>query len=264
IAPLALNGTTVTIRKFSSLDFDGDTLVGFGTCTPEMIDFIGRLVRGKANILVIGGTGSGKTSTMKFCTSLIPHGERLVTIEDIEELRLRINNPDSHVISLEARKSRDNPVTIYDLLVNSLRMRPDRIIIGEVRGKEALEMLEAMTTGHEGSMSTLHANGPGEAIKRLTLMIMRNGLDVDPNLVVELICETVDIIIHQKRLPGDGSRKMVQITEITGCSKGQPVLQDIFRYQQQGIEDGRVIGEFLRVGDLSDKLAEKIGYTAQI
>lgn len=209
ISPLALNGTTVTIRKFSTVDFDGQKLIDFGTCTQEMVDFIGKIIRGKANILVIGGTGSGKTSTMKFCTSLIPQGERLVTIEDIEELRLRKNNPDCHVISLEARKSRDNPVTIYDLLVNSLRMRPDRIIIGEVRGKEALEMLEAMTTGHEGSMSTLHANGPGEAIKRLTLMIMRNGLDVDPNLVVELICETVDIIIHQKRLPEDGSRKMV-------------------------------------------------------
>ncbi len=258
ISPLALNGTTVTIRKFSDLDFNGEKLVELGTCSEEMLDFLKVLVHGRANILVIGGTGSGKTSTMKYCTDLISKNERLVTIEDIEELRLRRNNPDRHVISLEARRSRDNPVTIYDLLVNSLRMRPDRIIVGEVRGKEALEMLEAMNTGHEGSMSTLHANGPAEAIKRLSLMIMRNGLDVAPNLIMELICDTVDVIIHQKRLPEDGSRKMVQITEIAGCTNGQPQLREIYRFEQKGLEAGEIQGEFRKVGELSQLLSEKL------
>ncbi|HEX3031400.1 MAG TPA: CpaF family protein [Bacillota bacterium] len=263
ISPLALNGTTVTIRKFSTVDFDQDRLIEFETCTREMTEFIGKIVRGKANILVIGGTGSGKTSTMKFCTSLIPEEERLVTIEDIEELRLRKNEKQNHVISLEARKSKNNPVTIYDLLVNSLRMRPDRIIIGEVRGKEALEMLEAMNTGHEGSMSTLHANGPGEAIKRLTLMIMRNGLEVDPGLIIDLICDTVDIIIHQKRFPEDGSRKIVQITEVLGSINGQPQLNDIFRFRPTGCQGNKVVGGFERISTISQKLAEKFNMFAR-
>ncbi|MHB1167335.1 MAG: CpaF family protein [Carboxydocellales bacterium] len=258
ISPLALNGTTLTIRKFSNVDFDAVRLIEFGTCSQEMIDFLELIVRGRANILVIGGTGSGKTSTMRFCTGFIPIAERLVTIEDIEELRLRKNNAQRHVISLEARKSRENPVTIYDLLVNSLRMRPDRIIVGEVRGKEALEMLEAMNTGHEGSMSTLHANGPGESIKRLALMIMRSGLDVEPNLIMELICDTVDVIVHQKRMPEDGSRKLIQITEVTGFANGQPQLQDIFRFNQTGSGDGQIVGEFLQVGVISKKLVEKL------
>lgn len=258
ISPLALNGTTVTIRKFSNVDFDAKKLIGFGTCSEEMVEFLELVVRGRANILVIGGTGSGKTSTMKFCTGFIPQNERLVTIEDIEELRLRKSNAKRHVISLEARRSRENPVTIYDLLVNSLRMRPDRIIVGEVRGKEALEMLEAMNTGHEGSMSTVHANGPGEAVKRLALMIMRNGLDVEPNLVMELICDTVDVIVHQKRMPEDGSRKMVQITEVTGFANGQPRLQDIYRFHQLDSEDGRIVGEFRREGGVSERLVEKL------
>lgn len=258
ISPLALNGTTVTIRKFSNVDFTAERLILNGTCSQEMVDFLAEMVRGRANILVIGGTGSGKTSTMKFCTGFIPPGERLVTIEDIEELRLRKNNPERHVISLEARKSREKPVTIYDLLVNCLRMRPDRIIIGEVRGKEALEMLEAMNTGHEGGLSTVHANGPLEAIKRLSLMIMRNGLDVQPSLVSELICDTVDLIIHQKRLPEDGSRKIIQITEVDGLMNGQPQLHDIFRFCQDSITEGQVNGKFVRVGTISTRLAEKI------
>jgi pilus assembly protein CpaF len=258
ISPLALNGTTLTIRKFSNVDFDAARLIEFGTCSQEMIDFLELIVRGRANILVIGGTGSGKTSTMRFCTGFIPIAERLVTIEDIEELRLRKNNAQRHVISLEARRSRENPVTIYDLLVNSLRMRPDRIIVGEVRGKEALEMLEAMNTGHEGSMSTLHANGPGESIKRLALMIMRSGLDVEPNLIMELICDTVDVIVHQKRMPEDGSRKLIQITEVTGFANGQPQLHDIFRFNQTGSGEGQIIGEFLQVGVISEKLVEKL------
>jgi len=258
ISPISLSGTSLTIRKFARIDFDADKLIGIGTCTQEMIDFLQMIVKGKANILIIGGTGSGKTSTMKFITNFIPANERLITIEDIEELRLKTGNPQRHVISLEARRSKENPVSIYDLLVNALRMRPDRIIVGEVRGKEALEMLEAMNTGHEGSLSTLHANGPGEAIKRLALMIMRSGLDVEPQLVMELICDTVDFIVHQKRLPEDGSRKIVQITEITGYHDGQPQLQDIFRFEQTGLKENLVLGRHHQVGEITAKIREKL------
>lgn len=256
ISPLALNGTTLTIRKFAKVDYTAQELIELGTCDDKMVELIRVLVEGRVNLLIIGGTGSGKTSTMKFCANFIPKEERIITIEDVEELRLS-KNRSRHVISLEARKSKENPISLYDLLVNCLRMRPDRILIGEVRGKEALEMIEAMNTGHEGSMCTLHANGPKEAIKRLALMIMRSGLDIDPFLVQELICDTIDVIVTQRRLPEDGSRKIVSITEVTGFSQGRALVQDILRFEKQ-LVDGKVHGDFKLVNPLSSKLQAKL------
>ena len=257
IYPISLQGTNLTIRKFVKIDFTAQELLQLGTCSAEMLEFLEMIVRYKGNFFVIGGTGSGKTSTLKFLTNYIPLEERLVTIEDVEELRLKAANPKRHVISQEARKSRQNPVTIYDLLKNALRQRPDRIIVGEVRGEEALEMTEAMNTGHEGSGSTFHANDSDDAIIRLAIMLQRGGLDYQ--IAREVISNTVDYIINQRRMI-DGSRKIVEISQVDGYDlrRKQPIIKPVFEYIVTGIVEGQIQGDFKQTGGLTPRKVEKL------
>jgi pilus assembly protein CpaF len=258
IYPIALQGTNLTIRKFVKIDFQAKELLDYGTCSKEMLDFLELIVRYKGNFLVTGGTSSGKTSTLKFLCNYIPANERLDTIEDVEELRLKISNSsDRHVISHEARKSKENPVTIYDLLKNALRQRPDRIIVGEVRGIEALEMIEAMNTGHEGSCSTLHANSAEDAVTRLAMMLQRAGLEYE--ISKEVICSTIDYVVHQRRMI-DGSRKIVEIIQIDGYNHEtrQPILVPVFKYIVTDIDKDKIFGCFQKVGGLTAKKIEKL------
>lgn len=229
LSSVAVHGTCVTIRKFPARFYKPADLLALGTCSEEMMDFLAAAINRRANILLVGGTSSGKTSTLRSLCAFIPEHERLVTIEDVDELKLKQLHP--HVVSLEARKSKEYPVTLYDLLLNALRMRPDRLIVGEVRGKEALELLEAMNTGHEGSMGTLHANNAQQAIQRLVLMILRNGMDLSPELVMRLVCQTLDYIVTMIRLP-DGKRIMQAITAVKGQRQGEAQLEEIFYFKE--------------------------------
>ncbi|HET7627867.1 MAG TPA: ATPase, T2SS/T4P/T4SS family [Bacillales bacterium] len=247
IPPLALDGPTVTIRKFSKDPFRIDDLIRFGTLTRSMATFIEACVKARLNILVSGGTGSGKTSTLNVLSSFIPNDERIITIEDAAELQLG----QDHVISLESRPPNiegKGSITIRDLVRNSLRMRPDRIVIGEVRGGEALDMLQAMNTGHDGSLTTGHANSPRDMVARLETMVLLAGVDLPVKAIREQIAGAVDLIIQQSRLK-DGSRKIVRITEVQGLEGDIIVLQDIFKFQQEGVdENGNVIGKMVPTG----------------
>ena len=247
IAPLALNGPTITIRKFSVEPLSVHDLVNFGTMTQEMADFLDACVKGRLNIFVSGGTGSGKTTTLNVLSSFIPETDRIVTIEDAAEIQLR----QPHVITLESRPSNiegKGEVSIRDLVKNSLRMRPDRIVVGEVRSGEALDMLQAMNTGHDGSLTTGHANTPRDMIARLETMVLMAGVDLPIRAIREQIASAVDLIIHQSRLR-DGSRRITHMTEVQGMEGDTITLQDIFRYRQTGIDEhGKVIGEFVATG----------------
>ena len=247
IAPLALNGPTITIRKFAVEPLSVHDLVAFGTMTQEMADFLDACVRGRLNIFVSGGTGSGKTTTLNVLSSFIPETDRIVTIEDAAEIQLR----QPHVITLESRPANiegKGEVSIRDLVKNSLRMRPDRIVVGEVRSGEALDMLQAMNTGHDGSLTTGHANTPRDMIARLETMVLMAGVDLPIRAIREQIASAVDLIIHQSRLR-DGSRRITHMTEVQGMEGDTITLQDIFRYRQTGIDErGKVIGEFVATG----------------
>ncbi|MDW7670241.1 MAG: CpaF family protein, partial [Bacillota bacterium] len=247
IPPLALSGPTITIRKFAVEPFTVRDLVAFGTMTQEMADFLDACVRGRLNIFVSGGTGSGKTTTLNVLSSFIPETERIVTIEDAAEIQLR----QPHVITLESRPSNiegKGAVTIRDLVKNSLRMRPDRIVVGEVRSGEALDMLQAMNTGHDGSLTTGHANTPRDMIARLETMVLMAGMDLPIRAIREQIASAVDLIIHQSRLR-DGSRRITHMTEVQGMEGDTITLQDIYRFKQSGIDErGKVVGEFVSTG----------------
>jgi pilus assembly protein CpaF len=243
IPPLALRGPTVTIRKFSKEAFTIDDLMRFGTLTDSMATFIRACVRSRLNVVVSGGTGSGKTTTLNVLSSFIPEDERIVTIEDAAELQLG----QEHVVTLEARPANvegRGQVTIRDLVINALRMRPDRIVVGECRGGEALDMLQAMNTGHDGSLTTLHANSPHDAISRLETMVLMSGAELPSRAIREQIASAVDVIVHQSRLR-DGTRRIVSIAEVLGTSGDGVALQEIFTFRQRGVdlETGRVIGE---------------------
>ncbi|MFD1020643.1 CpaF family protein [Thalassobacillus hwangdonensis] len=254
IPPLALNGPTLTIRKFSDKPFTIKDLVRFNTLTKDMAGFIEACVQSKMNIFISGGTGSGKTSTLNVFSSFINHGERIVTIEDAAELKL----PQSHVVSLESRPENmegKGAITIRDLVKNALRMRPDRIIIGEVRSAEALDMLQAMNTGHNGSLGTGHANSPRDLLARLETMILMAGIDLPVRAIREQIAGALDLIIHQERLK-DGTRKITHITEVLGLEGDMIVLQDIYRFKETGMtSDGKIAGSFTTSG-LRPKCAE--------
>jgi pilus assembly protein CpaF len=240
IAPLSLIGPVITIRKFATTPFTVDDLVRFGTATPEMFDFLRACVEARLNLFVSGGTGSGKTTTLNVISSFIPNDERIVTIEDAAELQLR----QQHVVTLEARPPNlegQGEVTIRELLVNSLHMRPDRIIVGECRSGEALDMLQAMTVGHEGSLSTGHANSPPDMLRRLETMVLMAGVELPLRAIREQIASAVDLIVHTARLK-DGSRKIVNITEVYGIEDDQILTQDIFVYEQTGVVDGKIEG----------------------
>jgi pilus assembly protein CpaF len=247
IPPLALNGPTITIRKFSEDPFKIDDLVSFGTLTKEMGQFLDACVKAHLNIFVSGGTGSGKTTTLNVLSSFIPNDERIVTIEDAAELQLG----QDHVVSLESRPPNiegKGEISIRDLVKNSLRMRPDRIVIGEVRGGEALDMLQAMNTGHDGSLATGHSNSPRDMISRLETMVLMAGIELPIKAIREQIAGAVDVIIQQSRLK-DGSRKITNITEVQGLEGDVIVLQDIFAFKQQGVgADGKVLGRLMPTG----------------
>lgn len=228
IPPLALNGPTLTIRKFSEDPFKIGDLINFGTLSLKMSEFLKGCVEGRLNIIVSGGTGSGKTTTLNVISSFIPNDERIVTIEDAAELQLW----QDHVVRLETRPSNiegKGAVTIRDLVKNSLRMRPDRVVVGEVRGGEALDMLQAMNTGHDGSLTTGHANTPRDMLSRLETMVLMAGMELPVKAIREQIASAVDLIVQQARLK-DGSRKITHITEVQGMEGDVIVLQDIFRY----------------------------------
>ena len=243
IAPLALSGPTVTIRKFAKRGMTTDDFIRFGTWTHNAAEFMKLCVMLRKNIVVAGGTGSGKTTLLNLLSGYIPHSERIVTVEDAAELRLR----QPHVVRLEARPPNiegKGAVTIRDLVKNCLRMRPDRIIVGECRGGEALDMLQAMNTGHDGSLTTVHANSPRDVISRLETMVLMSGMDLPTRAIREQIASAVDVIIHESRM-SDGTRKVVAITEVTGLEGSQVVMQDIFSFKQTGVgANGRVLGEF--------------------
>ncbi|MEX2415609.1 MAG: CpaF family protein [Paenibacillaceae bacterium] len=247
IPPLALNGPTITIRKFSKDPYTIDDLVKFGTVNQEMAIFLEACVKARLNIFVSGGTGSGKTTTLNVLSSFIPSDERIVTIEDAAELQLW----QDHVVSLESRPMNiegKGGITIRDLVRNSLRMRPERIVIGEVRGGEALDMLQAMNTGHDGSLATGHSNSPRDMIARLETMVLMAGIELPVKAIREQIAGAIDLIIQQSRLK-DGSRRITNITEVLGLEGDVIVLQDIFVYRQEGINsDGKIAGKLIPTG----------------
>lgn len=232
IPPLALNGPTITIRKFSKKPLNVGNLISFGTMTSDMALFIEACIKARLNIVVSGGTGSGKTTTLNVLSSFIPDNERIVTIEDAAELQLG----QEHVVRLESRPANiegKGAINVRDLVRNSLRMRPDRIVIGEVRGGEALDMLQAMNTGHDGSITTGHANSPRDMLARLETMVLMAGMDLPVRAIREQIASAIDIIIQQARLK-DGSRKITHITEVQGMEKDTIILQDIFILDEKG------------------------------
>ncbi|MBQ7137169.1 MAG: CpaF family protein [Bacilli bacterium] len=244
IPPLSVKGPVMTIRKFKESMSNIDSLIGNGTLTPYMARFMDACVEAKLNIIVCGGTGSGKTTLLNVLSNFINPDERIITIEDAVELKLK----QTHVISLETRNvnyEREGEVTIRDLVRNSLRMRPDRIIVGEVRGEEAFDMLQAMNTGHDGSLTTLHANSAIDALNRLETMILMGGIDIPLKAVRDYIENAIDIVINIERL-GDGRRKVTSISEIVGFDGENIILKDIFAFRQNGLTDkGEVNGEFI-------------------
>lgn len=247
IPPLSLIGPSITIRKFPTNRLQVQDLINFGTMTPEMAEFLNACVKGKLNIFISGGTGSGKTTLLNVLSSFISNEDRIITIEDAAELQLL----QDHILSLETRPSNiegKGAVTIRDLVKNSLRMRPDRIVIGEVRGGEALDMLQAMNTGHDGSLATGHSNSPREMLSRLETMVLMAGMDLPIRAIREQIAGAVDLIIQQSRLK-DGSRKITHITEVIGMEGETIVLQDLFVYKQEGVgPDGKLIGRHVSTG----------------
>jgi len=247
IPPLALLGPCVTIRKFSKKPYSVENLIAFNTMDKRMAVFLRAAVKARVNILVSGGTGSGKTTTLNVLSSFIPNDERIVTIEDAAELRLQ----QEHVVTLESRPANlegKGAITIRDLVRNALRMRPDRIIVGEVRSGEALDMLQAMNTGHDGSLTTAHANTPRDALTRLETMVLMSGLDLPVRAIREQIASAIDLVLQQSRIR-DGSRKVTYITEVQHMEGNTITTQDIFRFVQTGIdEDGKSIGHFEATG----------------
>lgn len=247
IPPLALKGPCITIRKFSEKKLTDRDLIQYVTLNESMVTFIRMCVEQKKNIIVSGGTGSGKTTLLNILSNYIPESERVITVEDAAELKL----VQPHVVSLEARPANmegRGQVTIRDLVKNCLRMRPDRIVVGECRGGEALDMLQAMNTGHDGSLTTAHANTPRDMLRRMEVMVLMAGMDLPVSAIREQIASAVHIVIQQSRF-GDGTRKITNISEITGMESGNVQLNEIFKFQQDGFDqDGRVKGDFVATG----------------
>jgi pilus assembly protein CpaF len=259
IPPLAIHGSVLTIRKFSADPYTAKDLINFGTYTLDLVTVMEACVRARLNILVSGGTGTGKTTNLNVLSSFIPDGERVITIEDSAELQLQ----QPHVINLEARPANaegNGEVKIRDLVKNALRMRPDRIIVGECRSGEALDMLQAMNTGHEGSMTTVHSNSPRDGLSRLETMVLMAGFDLPVKAIREQIASAIDIIIHVDRLP-DGRRVVTAVSEVQGLEGETILLQEIFKFRfLPGTERGKPSGELVATGlrpKFMDKLAER-------
>jgi pilus assembly protein CpaF len=255
IRPLALNGPTITIRKFRKEALTINDLVRFGSMSREMAEFLEACVKARLNIVVAGGTGSGKTTTLNVLSSFIPEDERIITVENAAELQLR----QDHVITLESRPPNvegRGEVSIRDLVINCLRMRPERIVVGECRGGETLDMLQAMNTGHDGSMTTIHANTPRDAVARIETMCLMAGMDLPARAIREQIVSAVEVFVQQSRLK-DGTRKITAITEVSGMEGDVVVLQDIFLFEQTGIDEkGKIVGQ-LRPTGVRPKFIEK-------
>lgn len=247
IPPLALRGPCITIRKFSDQKLTDRDLIRYGSTNEAMVTFMRMCVEQRSNIVVSGGTGSGKTTLLNILSNFIPMEERVITVEDAAELRL----VQPHVVSLEARPANmegKGQVTIRELVRNCLRMRPDRIVVGECRGGEALDMLQAMNTGHDGSLTTAHANSPRDMLRRLEVMVLMAGMDLPVSAIREQVASAVDVVVQQTRY-GDGSRRISCISEVTGIESNTIQLTDIFRYQQTGFdEDGKVVGQYIATG----------------
>jgi pilus assembly protein CpaF len=248
IPPLAVKGSALTVRKFSADPFTAKDLVDFGTLTPQLVQFLEACVRGRLNILVSGGTGAGKTTMLNVLSAFLPEGERIITIEDSAELRLQ----QPHVVSLEFRPPNiegEGEVTIRDLVRNALRMRPDRIVVGEVRGGETLDMLQAMNTGHDGSISTIHANSPRDVLSRLETLALMAGMDLTVRALREQVAAAIDVVVHVARLQ-DGVRRVTNVTEVVGMEGETVTMQDLFRFHVEGgiDERGRVRGRLVSTG----------------
>jgi pilus assembly protein CpaF len=260
IQPLAIDGPSLTIRKFATDPYQADDLIEFGTMTSPVSKFLDACVRGRINIMVSGGTGAGKTTTLNVLSSFIPDDERIITIEDAAELKLQ----QPHVVRLESRPPNiegKGAVTIRDLVRNALRMRPDRIVVGECRGSEALDMLQAMNTGHDGSISTIHSNSPRDSLSRLETITMMAGMELSPKSIREQISSAIQLIVHQQRLK-DGSRRLTHVTEVAGMEGDVITLQDLFTFDfSAGMdEEGRFRGRLKSTGlrpKFLDKLAER-------
>lgn len=255
IPPISLVGPVLTIRKFSKNPISVEQMIQFGSVTNEAIQFLKACVEARLNIIISGGTGSGKTTLLNVLSSFIPSDERILTIENAAELQLR----QEHVVTLESRPPNiegRGEITIRDLVINALRMRPERIIVGECRGGETLDMLQAMNTGHDGSMTTAHANAPRDALSRIETMCLMAGMDLPVRAIREQMASAVDLICQQERMR-DGTRKITTITEISGMEGDVITMTDIFVYEQTGVENGRIMGR-LRPTGLRPKFMDKI------
>ncbi len=261
IPPVAIDGPLLTIRKFTKSKLTIEQLMELDSLTQTMCDFLRACVRGRLNIVISGGTGSGKTTLLNVLSSFIPETERVVTIEDSAELRLA----QAHVVRMESRPpdiDGRGQVTIRDMVKNALRMRPDRIVVGECRGGEALDMLQAMNTGHDGSLTTLHANSPRDALSRLETMVLMAGMELPLKVIRQQVASAVDLIVHQSRLK-NGPRKITAISEVSGMEGETIVMTDIFKYEQTGVaKDGSVIGQFKSTGirPMFSPRLEAVGY----
>ncbi len=254
IPPLSLDGPILTIRKFAVTPFTAQDLVNNGTMSAMLVAFVKACVEAKINLVISGGTGTGKTTLLNVVSGFIPSKERIITIEDTAELKLH----QRHVVRLEKRPPNiegKGEITIRQLVINALRMRPDRIIVGEARGGEALDMLQAMNTGHEGSMTTIHANSPRDALRRIETMVMMAGMDLPLKAIREQVASSINLLVHLDRMR-DGTRRVVQVTEVQGMEGDTFTMQDIFVFDQVGIQNGRVVGN-LRATGLRPKFAEK-------
>ncbi len=255
IPPISLVGPTLTIRKFSKNPITVEQLIQFGSISPEAIQFLKACVEARLNILISGGTGSGKTTLLNVMSGFIPGDERIITIENAAELQLR----QEHVVTLESRPPNiegRGEITIRDLVINSLRMRPERIIVGECRGGETLDMLQAMNTGHDGSMTTAHANSPRDALARVETMCLMAGMDLPVRAIREQVASAIDLIVQQERMR-DGTRKVTTVTEVSGMEGEVVTMTDIFVFEQTGMENGKIVGR-LRPTGLRPKFMDKI------
>jgi pilus assembly protein CpaF len=254
IPPLSLDGPLLTIRKFAQTPFTAQDLIANGSLTPNLVAFLKACAEARVNIVISGGTGTGKTTLLNVVSAFIPSGERIITIEDTAELQM---NQD-HVIRVEYRPPNiegKGEVTIRRLVINALRMRPDRIIVGESRGGEALDMLQAMNTGHDGSMTTIHSNGPRDTLRRIETMVLMAGTELTLQAIREQVSSAIDLIVHVERMR-DGTRKVVNVTEVQGMEGDTIILQDLFAFEQTGFQNGRVLGKLVSTG-LRPKFSEK-------